>query len=187
MSYFKIEIPMSLLRRFSNRCICIIDAISEWIGKTISWLTLLMVLITFLVVSLRYAFDIGWIAMQESVGYMNSLVFMLGAAYTLKNNQHVRVDIFYQGFSTTTQAWINCLGTLLLLFPVCFFIIFISWEYIAESWRIREGSQHSGGLPGLYLLKSSIIAMAVLLILQGLSIVLSNLLTLLDSRNQESD
>lgn len=178
---------MQPLRHFINRSISCIDTFSEWTGKIVSWLTLVMVLTTFLVVSLRYAFDTGWIAMQESVSFMNALVFMLGSAYTLKHNEHVRVDIYYQGFSTTTQAWINCLGTLLLLFPVCFFVIYMSWEYVAESWRIHESSPHSGGLPGVYLLKSCIVVMAVFLMLQGLSIFLSSLLRLIDRHNQDTD
>jgi len=176
---------MSSFIKTSQRCISTINHINEWVGKTISWLTLLMVVITFIVVVLRYAFDIGWIALQESVLYMHAIVFMLGAAYTLKHNGHVRVDILYQRCSDKTKAWIDCLGTLLLLMPVTGFIIWSSWEYVANSWTIQESSRNSGGLPGIYLLKTTILLMAGLLILQGIALFLQNLLIAL-GLNQEN-
>jgi len=166
---------MSSLINTSQFCINTINAVNEWVGKTISWLTLFMVMTTFIIVVLRYVFDIGWIALQESVSYMHAIIFMLGAAYTLKHNAHVRVDILYQRCPPITQAWIDCIGTLLLLMPVTGFIIWSSWEYVADSWAIQESSRNSGGLPGVYLLKSSIILMAVLLILQSISLFLQNL------------
>ena len=143
-----------------------------------------MVAITFVVVVLRYAFDIGWIAMQESVSYMHAIVFMLGAAYTLKHNAHVRVDIIYQRCSDKTRAWIDCIGTLLLLMPVTGFIIWSSWGYVADSWAIQEGSRNSGGLPGVYLLKTSILLMAGLLILQSVALFLQNLLIALGIKGE---
>jgi TRAP-type mannitol/chloroaromatic compound transport system permease small subunit len=135
-----------------------------WIGRTISWLSLAMVLVTFLVVVLRYAFDAGSIAMQESVTYMHAVLFMLGAAYTLQLNGHVRVDIFYQRFSRRGRAWVDLLGTLVLLIPVCLFILTSSWHYVAESWSIHEGSREAGGLPYVYWLKTLMVMMPVLLL-----------------------
>ena len=108
---------MSCLIQFNRACIHGINTLNEWIGRSVSWLTLMMVLATFLIVVLRYVFNIGSVPLQESVSYMHTLVFMLGAAYTLKNDGHVRVDIFYQRFSPTAQAWVDCLGVLLLLMP----------------------------------------------------------------------
>jgi len=143
--------------------------VSEWLGKAVSWLTLLMVLLTFAIVVLRKFFDIGWIWMQESVTWMHAAVFMLAAAYTLKVDEHVRVDIFYTRLSARGQAIVNLLGALFLLLPLCFFIIWSSWDYVSESWRIREQSWQSGGLPMLYLLKSLIPLTALLLALQGIS------------------
>lgn len=157
----------------------LINALNEWIGKTVSWLTLLMVITTFTVAVLRYVFDLGWIALQESTTYMSAMVFMLGAAYTLKHDKQVRVDIFYRGCSSTTKAWIDCLGTLFLLMPVAGFIIWSSWEYILDSWATQEGSRNSGGLPGVYLLKTTIALMAGLLLLQSIAMFLHNLLTVL--------
>ncbi len=177
---------MPCLIKTSQHCISIINATNEWVGKTISWLTLVMVITTFIIVILRYAFDLGWIALQESVSYMHAIIFMLGAAYTLKCDAHVRVDILYQRYSLKTQAWIDCIGTLLLLLPVTSFIIWSSWEYIANSWNIQESSRNSGGLPGVYLLKTSILLMAALLILQSVSVFLQNLLIIFGFTEEKS-
>lgn len=166
---------MVFLIRFLKSIVCIINPINEWIGRVVSWLTLVMVLITFTIVILRYVFNIGWIAVQESITYMHTLVFMLGAAYTLKYNGHVRVDIFYQQCSTKTKAWIDLFGTLLLLMPVAFFILWSSWEYVGNSWNIYESSASSGGLPGVFLIKTLIPVMAVLLLLQSISIAIQSL------------
>ncbi|MDQ7090893.1 MAG: TRAP transporter small permease subunit [Methylococcales bacterium] len=164
----------------SHYCINAINFINERIGRHISWLTLLMVLVTFAIVVLRYVFDWGLISMQETVTYMHVIVFMLGAAYTLKHNGHVRVDIFYQSYRPKTRAWVDFLGTLLLLLPVTEFIISSSWDYVKDSWEIHEGSMNSGGLEGVYLLKTTIIIMACLLRLQAISMLLENLLVALN-------
>ncbi len=147
-----------------------VDALNDRVGRFISWLTLFMVLITFAVVVLRYVFDLGWIAMQELVTYLHAAVFLAGAAFTLRHEGHVRVDIIFRDLSPRGQAWVDLFGTLLLLFPVCGFIAWISWDYISQSWTLLEGSRETGGLPGVYLLKSLILLMAGLLLLQGLAI-----------------
>ncbi len=157
-----------------------LDQIAEYTGRFISWATLLMVLITFLVVVLRYVFDLGWIALQESVTYLHASVFMLGAAYTLKHQGHVRVDIFYQKMSPRSRAWVDLLGTLLLLFPVCGFIFWVSWEYVLNSWDVLEGSREAGGLPGVFLLKTLILLLPLTLGLQGMAAMLRNIRLLQD-------
>ena len=157
----------------------LIDQLSEWTGRAVAWLTLGMVLVTFAVVLLRYLFNTGWIAMQESITTMHALVFMLGAAYTLRHDGHVRVDIFYQKFGPKGRAWVDLLGTLLLLMPVTLFIAWVSWDYVAASWELKEGSREAGGLPGVYLLKSAIPLMAALMLLQGISLALRSMLVLL--------
>lgn len=159
-----------------------IDALSEWTGRAISWLTLAMVLVTFTIVVLRYLFNLGWIAMQESVIYLHALVFMLGSAYTLKHDGHVRVDIFYRKLGPRAQAIIELLGTLLLLLPVTVLVALESWDYVASSWALRESSPEAGGLPGVYLLKTSILLMAGALLLQGLARGARGLLVLMGHR-----
>ncbi len=160
----------SLIRR--------LESLAELTGRAISWATLLMVLITFAVVLLRYLLDTGWIAMQESITYLHALVFMLGAAYTLKHQGHVRVDIFYRKFSDRGRAWVNLLGTLLLLFPLMGFILWIGWEYVLESWKVLEGSREAGGLPGVFLLKTLLLLLPLSMMLQGLALVLRSLAVL---------
>ncbi|WP_457675599.1 TRAP transporter small permease subunit [Thiolapillus sp.] len=149
-----------------------LEAIAEFTGRLVAWATLLMVLVTFAVVVLRYAFNTGWIAMQESITYLHALVFMLGTAYTLKHDGHVRVDIFYQKFGEKGRAWINLLGTALLLYPLMIFILWISWDYVSESWKVMEGSREAGGLPGVFLLKTLLLLMPVAMMLQGLALML---------------
>jgi len=156
-----------------------IEAFIDWTGRSIAWLTLFMVLVTTVVVILRYVFDTGWIAMQESINYMHASVFMIAAAYTLKQDAHVRVDIFYNHLSAKGKAWVDFLGTLLMLIPTLVFIIWISWDYVAESWSIHESSREAGGLPGVYVIKSLIPLMATLLILQAIALLLRSLQTLL--------
>jgi TRAP-type mannitol/chloroaromatic compound transport system permease small subunit len=161
-----------------NRTIQLIDLLNDIIGRGIAWLTVAMVLVTFLVVVLRYVFSIGWIGMQESVVYFHGLVFMLGAAYTLKQNGHVRVDIFYEKMQPKARAWVDLLGALLLLIPFCVFVVYVSWNYVALSWSLLEGSREAGGLPGVFLLKTLIPVMAILVMLQGISQALRSILIL---------
>jgi len=166
----------SLLQTFFNTLSHRLEQLIDWIGRSVSWLVLVMVLVTFLVVVLRYAFDMGWVALQESISYFHSLIFLLGAAYTLKHNAHVRVDIFYDRLSDTAKAWVDLIGHVLILMPVMIFILWVSWPYVADAWRVSEGSREAGGLPGVYLLKSLILLMAGLLILQGLALILQALI-----------
>ena len=155
-----------------------LDRIAEFTGRSIAWLTLGMVVITFAVVVLRYGLQTGSIALQESVTYLHAIVFMLGAAYTLKHDSHVRVDIFYQKASRRVRAWTDLLGTLFLLFPTCIFIFTSSLDYVASSWSIHEGSREAGGLDGVFLLKTVIPLMAFLLLLQGCSLALRSALVI---------
>lgn len=152
-----------------------LEKITVWSGQLIAWLTLAMVLTTFSIVILRYGFSTGWIAMQESVVYIHALVFLIGIPYTLKYDGHVRVDIFYSKMSRRNKAWVNLLGTIFLLLPVTIFIAWSSWDFVMASWEMGEESGEAGGLPGVYLLKSSILIMTLLLLIQGFSQFLLNL------------
>jgi TRAP-type mannitol/chloroaromatic compound transport system permease small subunit len=155
-----------------------IELLSEYTGRMLSWLTLGLALVGFLVVVLRYVFDSGYIWMQESLTWMHALVFMVGAAYTLKHDEHVRVDVIYRGLSVRRRALIDLIGTLLFLLPFCAYVLYESLPYLEGSWRIGERSREAGGLPALYLLKAVIPLMAILLAMQGLAIVLRCIATL---------
>jgi TRAP-type mannitol/chloroaromatic compound transport system permease small subunit len=157
-----------------------IDVFTDYSGRLLGWLTLGMALLTALIVLLRYGFNIGSITLQEAVIYMHGSMFMLGAAYTLKTGGHVRVDIFYQNFSSRTRAWINSLGSIVFLLPLCIFILAISTNYVLESWAIREISPEPGGIPAVFLLKSLLPLMALNLLLQGTAETLRNALILME-------
>lgn len=157
-----------------------IDNLSIATGRAASWLTLAMVLGTFVVVILRYVFDSGVVWLQESVTWMHAMAFMLGAAYTLQREEHVRVDIFYRDMSRRRQAVVNLFGVVFFLLPLCVFFIVESWDYVHASWSIREVSRESGGLPypSVPLLKSALLLMPVAVVLQGLSIALRSVAAL---------
>lgn len=165
-----------------SRVANVIDGLNEWLGRVIAWATLAMVLATFLVVVLRYGFGIGSIALQESVTYFHAAVFMLGAAYTLKHDAHVRVDVLYHRWTPAQRALVDITGTLLFLFPVSALLFFASIDYVVAAWRVLEGSREPGGLPLVFLLKTLIPLAAVLLALQGLALLLRSLTVLRGKR-----
>jgi len=157
-----------------------IDRISIVTGKAASWLTLAMVIVTFVIVILRYVFDVGLIWLQESVTWMHAAVFMLGAAYTLQQEEHVRVDIFYRDMGERRRAWVDLLGVLLFIFPLCLFFIAAGFDYVGASWSIQEVSREAGGLPYPFvpLLKSALVVMPAAVMLQGISMALRSISTL---------
>ncbi|MEQ8204682.1 MAG: TRAP transporter small permease subunit [Woeseia sp.] len=151
-----------------------LDSFSERVGKAASWLTLGMVLITVVIVVLRYLFDSGFIWLQETLTWMHATVFMLGAAYTLQQDEHVRVDVFYSGMSERRRALVNAIGVLIFVFPLCGYLFYEALDYVGRAWEIREVSRETGGLPypAMPLLKSILLLMPLTLGLQGLSILL---------------
>jgi TRAP-type mannitol/chloroaromatic compound transport system permease small subunit len=156
-----------------------LDGLNDRVGKATAWLALAMVLMQFVIVVLRYVFSIGFIMMQESIWYLHGILFMVGAGYTLLHNGHVRVDIFYREASPQTKAWIDLLGVLVFLLPVCGIILGYSWSYVINAWKVFEGSTETGGIPLVFALKTVIWVFAILLSLQGISLALRSLLTLL--------
>ena len=147
----------------------LIDRCSDWLGRTIAWLTLAMVTVTLIVVILRYVFGIGLIWLQESITWMHAVVFMLGASYALRHEDHVRVDVFYRRASPRQQGWVDALGIVLLLLPLCAYILYTSYPYVAASFAVRESSREANGLAALFLLKAIIPLMAILLGLQAVA------------------
>lgn len=152
-----------------------IDGFNSLIGKVISWLLLFMVLVMFVAVVQRYFLEASTIWQLELVRNMHAMVFLAAAAYTLQSDEHVRVDVLYQRFSPKVKAWVNALGVLCCVFPVCIAIMVYSSPFILESWRIMERSAEYEGLPGVFILKSFIWVFALLLVLQGISILLQSI------------
>jgi TRAP-type mannitol/chloroaromatic compound transport system permease small subunit len=157
-----------------------LDHISTASGQAAAWLTLFMVIVTFVVVVMRYVFDAGWIWVQESVVWMHAMVFMLGAAYTLRSEEHVRVDVFYRTMGERGRAWVDLIGVLIFLMPLCLFLAWKSFDFVTQSWSLREASRESGGLPYPFIpmLKSVLLLMPITVALQGLSLLLNSLHTL---------
>ena len=164
-----------------------IDAVNERIGRGVAWFALIMVLLQFTVVVMRYVFGLGSIFMQEGVIYLHAALFLVGAGYTLLHGGHVRVDIFYRDAAPRRKALVNLLGTLLFLLPVCAVIGWASLPYVAQSWDVLEGSRETSGIPAVFVLKSFILLFVVLIALQGISLILHSILILAGAENPAPD
>lgn len=163
----------------------LVSRINDAVGRGVAWLVLAMVLLTFLVVILRYGFALGWVWMQEFYVWLHGIVFMIGAGYTLLHDGHVRVDVFYRAKGPRFRAWVDLLGALLLLLPFTLAIAFVSWPYVLDSWLRLEDSYEAGGMPALFLLKTVILGFCVVIGMQGLSLVARSLLILAGHREFE--
>jgi TRAP-type mannitol/chloroaromatic compound transport system permease small subunit len=169
-----------------------IDFLNEHVGRLMAWTALLMVLTQFVVVVMRYVFGIGSVVMQEAIVYMHACIFLLAAGYTLRHNSHVRCDIFYADAPKRRRAWIDLIGVLVFLFPMCALIGWFAWPYVVASWQVLEVSQEGRlGIPGVYLLKTTILLFAALVTLQGLALGIRSLLTVIglepDDGEEEQD
>lgn len=171
---------MQLIEKIVN----LIDLISEKIGRGVGWLTTLMVLLVFYDTVMRYAFNKGNVALQELEWHLFAVVFLVGAAYTLKQGGHVRVDILFIRFSEKTKAWVDLIGTLVFLIPFSLIVIYSTQKFIGNSWAVKEISPDPGGLPMRYLLKAMIPTGFVLLIIQGISEAGKSLLVILGHKRK---
>jgi|ERR1043165_1084762 TRAP-type mannitol/chloroaromatic compound transport system permease small subunit len=151
------------------RVAAVIDRVNTAVGRAASWCALAIVLIGFAIVLLRYVLGMGSIWLQESILYFHATLFLLAAAWTLKEGAHVRVDVFYADASPRLKAWVDLLGALLLLLPFCTGILWFSFPYVTRSWAILERSREASGLPLVFLLKTLVPLFAAMLALQGLS------------------
>jgi TRAP-type mannitol/chloroaromatic compound transport system permease small subunit len=146
-----------------------IDRLNAAIGRTVAWLCLFVVVAQFAVVVLRYGFGIGSIWLTESIIYGHATLFMLAAAWTLREGGHVRVDVFYAEASPRTKAAVDLCGALLLLLPFMLVLAWFALPYVARSWAILETSRETSGIPAVFLLKTLIPLFAILMALQGVS------------------
>ena len=167
------------------------DRINEYIGRGVYWLSLVMVIVGAYNAIARYLDRYtGWGLSSnmyiELQWYLFSILFLLGAAYTLKHDNHVRVDVFYGRLSSRGKAWINLLGTVVFLIPFCLLVLITAIPSVIESWSIREMSPDPGGLPR-YPIKSVIVLAFVLLILQGVYIIIRQLDILKNKETHETE
>lgn len=171
-----------LLQRIADA----IDHINGLIGRVAAWAVLTMAVMQFSIVMLRYALGFGSLWMQESLHYMAAVLVLFTAGWTLRSDGHVRVDIFYADASPRTRARIDLAGALLLLIPFMAAVIWFSWPYAARAWAVYEGSREAGGIPLVFVLKSTIPLFAALLLLQGIAQALRASLTLALDRTVRS-
>jgi TRAP-type mannitol/chloroaromatic compound transport system permease small subunit len=148
-----------------------VDAINDWIGRAVAWLTLGCVLTCFAVVVLRYAFDAGYPWMQELYVWQHAVVFMAGAGYTFLHRGHVNVDVLYGRLGARQRAWVDILGTLFFLFPWLAIVAVTAWPFVLASWSVRDASATADGMPAMYLLKSLLLVFCALMFAQGLALL----------------
>jgi len=149
-----------------------IDKFIAQIGKSVSWLNVVLIVLICFDVLFRYLFSFSKNWILELEWHLFAIIFLLGSAYALQAEKHVRVDVFYQRFSKKTQTIINLVGTLIFLLPWCYLVIVTSYKFVNNSWYIREGSPQPGGLPARYVIKGMIVIGFVLLAIQGLSLLI---------------
>ena len=169
----------------ANKVITGIDTITEVSGKAVSWLVLAMVLLICYDVAMRYVFHQGSVALQELEWHLFALLFLLGGAYTLKHDAHVRVDIFFRSrfVSDRGRAWIGIVGCVLFLFPFSILIMITSWPFVENAFYYNEGSPDPGGLPHRFILKGAILVAFGMIILQGISELLKQIQTVTAREN----
>jgi len=156
-----------------------IDTLNEWIGRGVSWVSVLLVLVVFVDVVMRYLFNTSYVFTQELEWHLFAFIFLIGAGYTLLHDGHVRVDIIYQRLGFKGQAWVNLIGVFIFLIPGCILIMATSYKFAYTSFSIMEGSPDPGGIPFRFILKSCITIGFGLLLLQGISLALHSLLQIL--------
>ena len=165
----------------------LIETLSEWSGRLIAWLSTALVLLIGYDVAMRYLFNQTAVWMQELEWHLFAAMFLIGMAYTLKVDAHVRVDVFYARMSARRRAWVNLLGTLLFLMPFCLLVIDRSWAFAFNAYQIGESSPDPGGLPARWLIKFSVPLGFALLLLQGIAEALKALREIQNSKSEIRD
>jgi TRAP-type mannitol/chloroaromatic compound transport system permease small subunit len=156
-----------------------IDTLNTVVGKLVAWVTALVVLVVFVDVVMRYAFRISFVFTQELEWHLFAFIFLMGAGYTLLKDGHVRVDIFYQRFGPKGRGWVNLIGVIFFLIPGCMLILLTSIPFVKSSFLVMEGSPDPGGIPYRWVLKACIIVGFLLVLLQGVSLGIKSLMTVL--------
>jgi len=171
-SDLRYNIAMPETSRTPSLCLAVagrIDAMNAAIGRGVAWLCLLVVVVQFTVVVMRYVLGLGSIWLTETIIYGHAALFMLASAWTLREGGHVRVDVFYADAGPRRRALVDLCGALLLLLPFMAVLLWFALPYVSRSWAIMETSRETSGLPWVYLLKTLIPAFALLMALQGIA------------------
>jgi TRAP-type mannitol/chloroaromatic compound transport system permease small subunit len=174
---------LKLLKVFSGA----IDSMNEVVGRMVSWVSLLLVLVVFVDVFMRYLFRTSFVFVQEMEWHLFAFIFLIGAGDTLLHDGHVRVDIIYQRLGVKGRAWINLLGVIFFLIPGCYLVITTSWHFVSNSFSMLEGSPDPGGVPYRFIVKGTMTVGYALLLLQGLSMGVHALLQILGVEKVEEE
>ena len=158
--------------KFVGRIAAIICLINTVVGTVMSWLAVGIVIVCFTVVVQRYVFAVSHVWLQDLYIWLNGAMFTAVAGFALLRDNHVRVDIFYRDFTPRQKAWVNTLGGIVFLLPLCVMVVAMSWGYVADAWAVRESSPEPGGIPLLYLLKTLLPLMAINLAIAGCADIL---------------
>lgn len=161
-----------------------IDAINDKVGQAVSWATLLLILVTFTDVVMRYFFNTSYVFTQELEWHVFAFIFLMGAGYTLKEDGHVRVEVFYGRMGPKGKAWINLIGVIFFLIPSCVLFVKTGIPFVVKSFQIMEGSPDPGGIPFRFLLKACIPAGYALILMQGISLGINSLMGVLGISNE---
>ena len=164
-----------------------IDALNEWVGRGVAWVTAGLVTVVFVDVLMRYIFNTSFVFTQELEWHLFGFIFLIGAGYTLLHDGHVRVDIIYQRLGLKGRAWINFFGVILFLIPGCIMVITTSWIFTMTSFSMLEGSPDPGGIPYRFIIKGCIPAGFTLLLLQGISMGLNSFMQILGIEKSEEE
>jgi TRAP-type mannitol/chloroaromatic compound transport system permease small subunit len=164
-----------------------IDRLNEWVGRGVAWVTLGLVLVVFVDVVMRYLLNKSFVFTQELEWHLFGFIFLIGAGYTLLHDGHVRVDIIYQRLGIKGRAWTNLLGVILFLIPGCIMVISTSWQFVANSFSMMEGSPDPGGIPFRFIIKGCIPVGFTLLLLQGISLGLHSFMQITGVEKAEEE
>ena len=171
--------------KFIKAYIKFIDRLNDKIGNWVSWLTALLTLVVCYDVFVRYFLKESSVGFQEFEWHSFAIIFLLSAAYTLKIDQHVRVDVFYTRLPEKKKAYVDFFGSLIFLIPFCVVLIMASKNFVINSFNMGETSPDAGGLPARYLLKAVIPLSIFLLLLQGIALTFKSFLTIKSQSNSK--
>ena len=170
-----------------EKIISLIDTFSELSGRSVAWFAVALTILTGYDTLARYLFQSGSVALQELEWHLFALLFLLAAAYTLKHDAHVRVDLIYAKLTPRGKGIIDVIGTLFLLLPFCVLMIATSWNFAYASYNIAETSGDPGGLPYRWFLKGAITVGFSMLLLQAISMLLNSLLIIIDPTREHEE
>ena len=149
-----------------NKILNVLDKIIEVTGKVSSLLIIVLIALISISVFLRYVFSVGFVWLQDLYIWIHSLFILLGIGYTLKKDEHVRIDILYRSLSKKKKRNINILGYLLFCIPFTFCLTSSGFDYFLRSYLLSENSKETGGLPNIYILKFFIFFLGIIFILE---------------------